>query len=357
MAKNSTIFLNLVKTLTPKKIASIFQSLSDSDAILSFSEKRLSEIPLLTKKDIDEIITLKSNNTLEKELKRIDSENITVIDIFDENYPKLLKEISNPPIVLYVKGNLSVLNDFIFSIVGTRIPSIYGLNMAESFAKGLASLGINIASGLARGIDTAAHKGALKTGKTIAVLGSGILNVYPKENKHLSEMISENGALVSEFPLLEPPLKENFPRRNRIVSGLARGVLVIEAAERSGALITAHSALEQNREVFALPGKVDSPLSKGTHILIKEGAKLVDSITDILEELNIKFDDTKGEKNTIKLNGEEKVIFEMIENDGIHLEEIILKSKLAQPIINKIILNLQLNGMIKEVTPSCFARC
>lgn len=357
MAKNSTIFLNLAKTLTPKKLASIFQALTDSDDILNFSEKRLSEIPLLTKKDIDEIIKLKESDALEKELKRITSENITVIDIFDENYPKLLKEISSPPIVLYVKGNVSVLNDYIFSIVGTRIPSIYGLSMAESFASRLASLGISIISGLARGIDTAAHKGALKTGKTIAVLGSGISNIYPRENKHLSEMISENGALVSEFPLLEPPLKENFPRRNRVVSGLAHGVLVIEAAERSGALITAHCALEQNREVFALPGKIDSPLSKGTHILIKEGAKLVDSIADILEELNIKFENTKEKESTVKLNGEEKTVFEMIESDGVHLEEIILKSNLAQPVINKIILNLQLNGLIREVTPLCFARC
>ncbi|MFA6281106.1 MAG: DNA-processing protein DprA [Candidatus Omnitrophota bacterium] len=357
MAKNSTIFLNLVKTLTPKKITSIFQALSDSDDILNFSEKQLLGLPLLTKKDIDEIIKLKNSNALEKELKRIDSKKITVIDIFDENYPKLLKEISNPPLVLYIKGNVSALSDFIFSIVGTRIPSIYGLNMAESFATRLASLGISIISGLARGIDTAAHSGALKAGKTIAVLGSGILNVYPRENEHLSEVISENGALVSEFPSFEPPLRENFPRRNRIVSGLSRGVLVIEAAERSGALITAHCALEQNREVFALPGKIDSPLSKGTHILIKEGAKLVDSITDILEELNIEFENVKGKESPIKLAGGEKAVFEMIESDGMHLEEIILKSNLAQPVINKIILNLQLNGLIKEITPLCFARC
>ncbi|MFA5271518.1 MAG: DNA-processing protein DprA [Candidatus Omnitrophota bacterium] len=357
MAKNSIIFLNLVKTLTPKKINSILRVLNDNDDILSFSEKKLLEIPLLTKKDIDEIIRIKTNDILDKELKLIASENISVIDIFDKDYPKLLKEISNPPIVLYIKGNVASLNDFIFSIVGTRIPSIYGLNMSENFASRLASLGVTIISGLARGIDTAAHKGALKTGKTIAVLGSGILNVYPKENKRLSDLISENGALISEFPLLEPPLKENFPRRNRIVSGLAAGVLVIEAAERSGALITAHCALEQNREVFALPGKIDSPLSKGTHILIKEGAKLVDSIADILEELNIKFESAKEEKNTIKLNDEEKTVLEMIKASGVYLEEIILKSNLEQPVINKVILNLQLNGVIKEIRPSCFVRC
>ncbi len=256
MARNSTIFLNLVKTLTPKKIDAILKAVGDCDNIFELLKKNLSEIPLITKKDIEIIAELKKTDALAKELERIHSENITVIDIFDESYPKILKEISNPPIVLYVKGNISILNDFLFSIVGTRIPTLYGIEMAESFAAKLASLGITIISGLARGIDTAAHKGALKTGKTLAILGSGILNVYPKENKRLSDEITEKGAIVSEFPLHEPPLKENFPRRNRIVSGLSRGVLVIEAAERSGALITAHYALEQSREVQFISQKL-----------------------------------------------------------------------------------------------------
>ncbi len=199
----------------------------------------------------------------------------------------LLKEIANPPLVLYVKGKEEILKELLLAIVGSRLPSAYGRGMAYDYASQLSLLGIGVVSGLARGIDTAAHQAAVKNKGTVAVLGSGLLHIYPQENSPLAEEITRNGALVSEFPLKTSPLKDNFPRRNRIISGLCRGVLVIEAALRSGALITARLACEQNREVFALPGKADSDLSKGTHKLIKEGAKLVDSLEDILEELNL----------------------------------------------------------------------
>ncbi|MFA5337702.1 MAG: DNA-processing protein DprA [Candidatus Omnitrophota bacterium] len=355
MAKKSTIFLNLL-TLSPKKIESIISFLSDTEDIFNLSQSAISEIPLLEKKDTDTIVNERCHRALNDELKRIEKEKINVIDVFDFNYPRLLKEIAHPPLVLYVKGDVKILNEYIFAIVGSRIPTVYGLLSAKEFATKLASLGITIISGLARGIDTAAHKGALTSGGTIAVLGSGLMNIYPRENAGLAEAIAESGALVSEFPLYEIPHKENFPRRNRIVSGLSHGVLVVEAAERSGALITAHCALEQNREVFALPGKIDSPLSKGAHILIKEGAKLVDSIGDILEELNIEFENTETNKNTIKLKSDETIVFDIIGSSGAHLEEIILKSKMAQSSINRIILNLQLNGVISEIKPSYFAR-
>ncbi|MCK9615154.1 MAG: DNA-processing protein DprA [Candidatus Omnitrophica bacterium] len=356
MAKKSTIFLNLLKSLNPKKIESIISFLSDTEDIFNLSQSAISEIPLLEKKDIDAIINERRSRALDDELERIGKERINVVDVFDEDYPKLLKEIAHPPLVLYVKGNVKILNEYIFAIVGSRIPTVYGLLSAKEFAAKLASLGITIISGLARGIDTAAHKGALERGKTIAVLGSGLMNIYPKENTALAETIIKNGALVSEFPLDESPYKENFPRRNRIVSGLSHGVLVVEAAEKSGALITAHCALEQNREVFALPGKIDSPVSRGAHVLIKEGAKLVDSISDILEELNIKVENTETRENTIKLKSDETIVFDIIGSDGAHLEEIILKSKMAQSSINRIILDLQLNGVISEIKPSYFAR-
>lgn len=356
MAKKSTVFLNLLKVLNPKKIESIVSFLSDTEDIFNISHNALSQIPLLESKDVDAIINARNSGALEKELNSIEKNAISVIDIFDSDYPTLLKEIAHPPLVLYIKGDVKLLSSYVFAIVGSRIPTIYGLINAKEFAQKLSSLGLVIASGLARGIDSAAHRAALEKGKTIAVLGSGLLNIYPRENVKLAQAIYENGAVVSEFPLHEIPSKENFPRRNRIVSGVSRGVLVVEAAEKSGALITAHSALEQNREVFAIPGKIDSPLSKGAHTLIKEGAKLVDSVSDIIEELNIEFKNTENESHAVKLDKDQEVVFEAIGSDGSHLEEIILKSKMSQGQVGKIILDLQLSGIISEIKPSFFAK-
>ena len=288
MAKEGSIFLNLLN-LAPKKLDNIISFLDDPDLIFKASRKELEAIPSLHQKDIDQIVSQRESSILEKELKGIKSKDIKVIDSFDSDYPQMLRQISHPPLVLYIKGEKEVLNNSLFAIVGTRVPTSYGISMAQEFSSKLAKLGFIIVSGLARGIDTAAHKGAIKNGQTIAVLGSGLLNIYPRENTSLADKISEQGTVISEFPLGTGPRREHFPRRNRIVSGLSCGVLIVEAAARSGALITAHLALEQNREVFALAGRVDSAVSKGAHILIKEGAKLVDSIEDILEEISPAF--------------------------------------------------------------------
>lgn len=286
MADIGSILLNLVD-LHPDKNQAILDFFGSAQALEKPSAAVLGQVPGLCGKDIRAIVSVFDSGALEKELTLIEKNRIKVIDIFQTEYPALLKEIARPPLVLYVKGEPAVLSQYALAVVGTRIPTTYGLKMAEDFGAQLAGLGIVVVSGLARGIDTAAHKGALQQGKTVAVLGSGLLDVYPRENIKLAGEIVENGALISEFPLMTSPAKDNFPRRNRIVSGLCRGVLVVEAAQRSGALITAHLAAEQNREVFALPGKADSSLSRGTHQLIKEGAKLVECLDDILEELNI----------------------------------------------------------------------
>jgi DNA processing protein len=285
MAKKGTIFLNLLN-LSPEKISAILSSLEDIDRILKVEAGEFRNIPFLQSKDIEHILALRASGDLEREVELIAKEGIDCLDIFDSDYPRLLREINNPPPVLYLRGNRKVLNKFLFAIVGSRTPSGYGIAVAGDFSAQLSRNGMVIISGLARGIDTAAHAKALENGETVAVLGSGLLNLYPRENKALAEKIALRGAVVSEFPMLTAPLKENFPRRNRVVSGLARGVLVVEAASRSGALITARLACEQNREVFAIPGSIDSFLSKGTHLLIKEGAKLVDGLEDILEELS-----------------------------------------------------------------------
>ena len=286
MAKKGAILLNLLN-LTPQKIVGVLSAFEDIDEILRADAKRLREVPYLQDKDVERILSRKTSAILEQELELIAEENIDCLDIFDQDYPELLKEIANPPIVLYLKGSRRVLGKFLFAIVGSRKPTSYGISIAKDFSDKLSKRGVVIVSGLARGIDTIAHQKAIKEGGTIAILGSGLLNIYPRENKGLAREIASSGAVVSEYPLLTSPLRENFPRRNRVVSGVSRGVLVVEATSRSGALITAHSACEQNREVFAIPGSINSSLSKGTHILIKEGAKLVDCLDDILEELNI----------------------------------------------------------------------
>lgn len=206
----------------------------------------------------------------------------------DPAYPKALEEIADPPRLLYVKGRLELLQKPAFAIVGSRNATAQGVRDAEAFAYALSSAGLPIVSGLALGIDAAAHRGGLRAeGASIAVVGTGADRLYPARNRDLADALAASGALVSEFPLGTPPLPQNFPRRNRLISGLARGVLVVEAALESGSLITARFAAEQNRDVFAIPGSIHAPTSKGCHQLIKDGAKLVDCVEDILEELRI----------------------------------------------------------------------
>ncbi|MCF7907760.1 MAG: DNA-processing protein DprA [Candidatus Omnitrophica bacterium] len=301
MAKKSSILLNLIN-LSPKKIKDLVASFSDLDSLLRVNVAELREISSLTNNDIEKILKFRNSKVFDDELRLIEKNKVICLDIFDPGYPSLLREIDSAPLLLYLEGDLTVLNKPLFAIVGSRNATNYGISLAHDYAVKLSSLGIVIISGLARGVDTAAHKGAIETGETVAVLGSGLLNVYPRENQALFEKITAKGVVISEFPLNTPPLPENFPRRNRIVSGLSCGVLVVEAAKRSGALITARLACEQNREVFAIPGPVNSLLSKGPHFLIKDGAKLVETLEDILDELNINFDKFKDkEENLVKL--------------------------------------------------------
>ncbi|MCM8823333.1 MAG: DNA-processing protein DprA [Candidatus Omnitrophica bacterium] len=352
MDKLPWLILNRGKVFSLREIEAIGKYFPHPKDILKAKTSDFLSIGLKNR-EVEKILEFRDSQDLGREIKLIEKNGISIVDFFDDDYPPLLREIEHPPLVLYLKGDKKVLKEFCFAIVGTRLPTLYGLAMAEKFSFSLAGLGIVIVSGLAKGIDTAVHKGALRGGRTIAVLGSGLLNIYPKENKNLAEDIIVKGAVISEFPLEEPPLKENFPRRNRIISGLSKGVLVVEAALKSGALITARYALEQNREVFAIPGKADSPLSEGTHLLIKEGAKLVDSLKDVLEELDIEWEEKKEE---IIFTPEEKIVFDIIDREGLFLEEVILKSGLERGKINRAILSLQLRGLITEKTPGYFVR-
>ncbi|MFA5092629.1 MAG: DNA-processing protein DprA [Candidatus Omnitrophota bacterium] len=299
---------------------------------------------------------------LEKDLALAKKANIKIVTLFDADYPQVLKEIPGAPIVLYILGDITAQDNLAVGIVGSRRASLYGLNSAEKFAAGLAAQGITIVSGMARGVDTYAHRGALKVkGRTIAVIGSGFNHIYPEENADLAKEISKSGAVISEFSMDTEPLTYNFPRRNRLISGLCRGVLVTEAARNSGALITADFALEQGREVFALPGRIDSNASTGTNNLIKQGAKLVTCCEDILEELDL-VAAGKNEKSAVSANqrveclGDEGSLYDYITEQPVAIDDLVEKTALPSQQVLSLILKLQFKKLIRELPGKQFMR-
>ncbi|HDQ22795.1 MAG TPA: DNA-protecting protein DprA [Candidatus Uhrbacteria bacterium] len=291
----------------------------------------------------------------DQELEKTQKENIQIVTIKDQNYPKLLKEIFTPPALLYVKGNLDNLNQsFNLAVVGTRKITNYGRQITPQIVKPLVQNGFIITSGLALGIDSLSHQSAIEAkGKTIAVLGSGIdsQNIYPSSNRYLAQSIlNNNGTIISEFPLGTLPLKHNFPQRNRIIAGLSLGALVIEAAASSGALITAYYALEQNREVFAVPGPLYSQQSIGANKLIQKGAKLVTSHQDILEELNLQaVKNYVANQKILPETKEEKIIIELLGAEPLHIDKIIKNSNLPTQIATATLSLMEMKGMVKNL--------
>lgn len=273
----------------------------------------------------------------------------------DEGYPESLKHIDDAPIVLYVVGNLPQDSECLVAIVGSRNATLYGLGMAERFAGELAEMGVVIISGLARGIDAAAHRGCLKSGgRTVAVLGCGLDVIYPVENRKLYEEIRQKGVIISEFPFGTDPLPFNFPRRNRIVSGLSAAVLVVEANIKSGALITAEFAVEQGKDVFAIPGRVDSPQSGGPHHLIRQGAKLVISVGDILEELAVEpivssNPEVPGQPRPLgDLGIQEARMMEILREGEFSMDELETRTGLSVPLLIPTLLSLQIRRLVRE---------
>lgn len=346
-----------------RRYLGLLEYFDSAEGILQASPGKLIKIDGIGEKTISNISSIKAKGPA-KELKAVKRLGLKVVTINDSGYPELLKEIYDPPLVLYVKGNLDKVCKFNIAIVGSRNASFYGLSYAEKFARELSDLGFTIVSGMARGVDTAAHKGALKAGgHTIAVMGSGFENIYPPENKGLASEIAQDGAVISEFPVYAEALPANFPRRNRIISGLSQGVLVVEAARNSGALITADFALEQGREVFSLPGKIDSQNSSGTNYLIKQGAKLVSCVEDIVEELGfeLKTQDVgpikKEQGPEINLVKEQKVLFDgLLSKEPMTLDEICGISGLsAQQAMSKL-LELEIKGAVRQLPGKRFLR-
>jgi DNA processing protein len=291
----------------------------------------------------------------------------TIVPFTDPRYPHLLRELPSSPVALYVAGNPGVLNDPLLAIVGSRNPTPTGREVAFEFAESLAGCGLGIASGLAEGIDSAAHRGALAAqGITIAVLGCGVDIIYPRINVPLSEDILFQGALISEFPLGTPPRRENFPQRNRIIALLSLGTLVVEAAQRSGSLITARLAGDHNRELFAVPGSIRSPLSRGCHELIRQGAKLTESVSDILSELNFSafFAQGSGAHRALDaapdieagMDKEHKILLDALGFDPADLDVLVVRTGFKPEAVSSMMLILELKGHVQAAPGGRYSR-
>jgi len=356
------VSLNFISGLGSVRLNRLLEYFAKPEDIFQASFEELVRLGLSAK--IAQEITSFKVNKLEAEILSARRLGAGIQTYLDADYPLNLKNITGAPLVLYSLGKVLEEDKSGFAIVGSRCPSIYGLNQAAKFSRELTLRGITIISGLARGIDTYAHRAALRAGgRTIAVLGSGLNQVYPSENMALAKEISRQGAVVSEFPLETMPLACNFPRRNRIISGLSLGVLVAEAAKNSGALITADFALEQGREVFALPGKIDSDTSIGANALIKQGAKLATSCEDILEDLFISFENSKPAssadcvcQNNLSFDKEQSRLYHYINNHPVSIDGLAEKTELKPAQLSGLILSLRLRKLIKELPGKHYIR-
>jgi len=360
------IFYWLALSLTPgvgsiftKRLLDRFQT---PEAIFRAPMKELLEIEGLGEKVAREIQRGPLEKVVEKELVLLKEAGGKMITLRDEDYPMRLKDIYDPPALLYVRGELRREDELAIAIVGSRKTSPYGRWFTEKIGQDLARHGVTVVSGMARGIDSVAHMGALQGGgRTIAVLGCGVDVIYPSENRNLFHQIIEHGAVLSEFPMGSPPEGGHFPRRNRIISGLSIGVVIVQASAESGSLITAGYALEQGREVFAVPGNVGAEGSRGTNQLIKEGAKLVESTEDILEEILPQWKREKeilpkAETPVPDLSEEEMLLYRLLGESPLHIDAIIRESQLDPGRVSSLLLNLELKGLISQWPGKCFSK-
>ena len=337
-----------------KKLAGYFE---DPTEALSASTAVLAKIQGLDQNAIDGLRSFSAWDEAEKEIIRAEKAAVKIMPFTDPTYPARLRMIPDPPPLLYVKGEIRREDDKAVAVVGSRSTSDYGRRVARDLCRGLASLGFTVVSGMARGIDGTAHETSLNAGgRTIAVLGSGVDRVYPAEHDKLYQRISENGAVISEFPIGTRPLAFNFPSRNRLISGLSLGVVVVEATEKSGSLITAALALDQGREVFAVPGEVGASRSRGSHRLIRQGAKLVETVDDIMEEIAPQLLARSGEgvslpRRTLPQNNgvEFQRIFGLFQDRPLQIDEVIESSGYSSSRVSEILLELELQGYIKQL--------
>lgn len=359
-----TLALCLVPGVGPRTRQALLEHFGTPGKVFETSGALLQEIPGVGPKLATQIHLARDRSQARQIWELCEQQAIQIITNSDPRYPPLLKQIADPPGVLFLRGELRATDEVAIAIVGTRHPSLYGLRQAERLAASLARAGVTVVSGLARGIDAAAHQGALGAGgRTLAVLASGVLHIYPPEHRSLAEQILAQGALLSEAPPEAEPLAGAFPQRNRLISGLSLGVVVVEAPSRSGALITARHAMEQGREVFAVPGRVDEPTSHGCHGLIRDGAKLVESAEDILEELGPLIRPTVREDGRevrhpaeLLLNPFEEAVLETIGTDPTEIDHVVRTTGLPVPRVLATISVLEMRHLVRRLSGSTVVR-
>ncbi len=355
------LILNALPAIGPVQTRRALEATGSVQALLADSGSQLARVEGLTRPAIDALKNWQEHFDLEAELKKIAQHDVTILHWDHTAYPERLKEIYDPPLVLYCRGDVEALSKQGIGVVGSRRTTYYGLETAKKLSYQMAYAGLCVNSGLARGIDTAAHQGALAAkGRTVAVLGSSLDHLYPAENKALArKIVEQRGAVISEFPFGTPPDRRTFPMRNRIVSGMSMGILVVEAGQSSGALITAKMGLEQGRTIYAVPGQITSPESKGCHGLIKEGAKLVEDVEDILAEYEFSF--SKSEIAPKRpwpddLSPEEKKILEVMQTEEMQMDVLIQKCGLPSPAVSSSLLRLEMRKLVRQLPGKVFIK-
>lgn len=360
----ATLRLSLVSGVGPLLYRALIERFQTPEAVLAAPASELRLVEGIGEKLARNIVTANGEIDVEEELQLCRENGIEIVRFGEEAYPRPLVEIHDPPPLLFVRGALRPQDALAVAMVGSRHATRYGIAQAERLAGGLARAGITIVSGMARGIDGASHRGALEAGgRTIAVLGSGLLDIYPPEHRDLADRIAANGAILSEFPPRMAPLAGMFPQRNRVITGLSLGVIVVEASATSGALISARHAMEQGREVFAVPGRADSRTSRGCHRLIRDGAKLVETVDDVLEELGPLVAPAPRDDGTtlhhpaeLALNEIEQQVLQAIDPDPTSIDLVVSRSGLAIHHVLATISVLEMRRVIRKVSGNLVMR-
>jgi len=356
--------LSMVPGVGPRIRQALLERFGSPREVFAAEASQLREVSGVGTKTVHQILTARELIDVEGEIALCRENNVDILTDADEAFPRMLREIHDPPSVLFVKGELKKQDAVAVGIVGTRHASQYGLRQAKRLAASLARAGVTIVSGLARGIDAAAHRGALEAGgRTIGVLASGVLKIYPLEHDKLAAEVTDSGALISETPANAQPLAGMFPQRNRLISGLSLGVVIVEAAERSGALITARLASEQGREVFAVPGQIDCRTARGCHRLIRDGAKLVETVDDVLEELGPLVEAAPREDGQIvhspaelMLNELEQKVLSAIDGEATSIDQIVAASGVPIHRVLSTISVLEMRRLVRRLSGATVAR-